>query len=300
MAQNDLAIRWQQIKASLTSVSLWLSFALMFVNWGLEAVKWQKLIKPLEPIPFLRAFKSIFAGCSITMLTPNRVGEYGGRILFIKDEHKLDAIPLTILGSMSQLLVTLVFGFLGVLYFRWFSLNPQPFNFLPHYTFDVLLAIAFFAAICLLLLYLRVKFVINFLQKFSFFKKIVPHLKLLKSFSPKHLLTIQFLSIIRYVVFILQYILLLQALQVNVSFFDSFWTLTLFYLIMAVAPTIGFTEFPVRATASVQLLQTFSTNIIGIQAAALGIFLINLILPAVIGSFLILSVKIVNDNKVEN
>jgi hypothetical protein len=272
----------------------------MFVNWGIEAFKWKKLMQPLEQISFIRAFKSVFAGCSITMLTPNRIGEYGGRVLFVKDEHKLDAIPLTILGSISQLLVTLICGFIGILYFKFTSSNQNLFGLIPHYTFDVLLVIAIVAGLCLLLLYLRVGFVVGFLQRFSFFKKIVPHLKLLRSFSPKHLLTIQFLSIIRYVVFILQYIFLLKAMQVNIGFMDCFWTLTLFYLLMAVAPTIGFTELPIRATASLQLLQTYSANVIGIQAAALGIFLVNLILPAIIGSFLILSVKIVNDNRINN
>lgn len=88
---------------------------------------------------------------------------------------------------------------------------------------------------------------------------------------------------------------MLNVLDVNVSIHLSFWLLTIFYLVMAIAPTIGFIEMPVRAAASVELFKLFSENIVGIQAAALGIWIINLVLPAVIGSVLIFGIKIVKE-----
>ena len=90
-------------------------------------------------------------------------------------------------------------------------------------------------------------------------------------------------------------ILLLQVMQVNISMVLCFWLLTLFYLMMVLAPTIGFIELPVRATAGVTLLGLFSDNILGIQAATFGIWLINLVVPAVIGSLFILGVKILKE-----
>lgn len=64
---------------------------------------------------------------------------------------------------------------------------------------------------------------------------------------------------------------------------------------MVMAPSIGFTELPLRAAASVQILQLFSDNIAGMQAASLGIWLINLVTPAIIGSLLIFGLKIMKD-----
>jgi hypothetical protein len=66
---------------------------------------------------------------------------------------------------------------------------------------------------------------------------------------------------------------------------------------MAIAPTFGFIELPVRARASWEILRYYSVNELGIGAAALGIWLINLVIPAIIGSLLILSIKIVKENK---
>ena len=267
----------------------------MFLNWGLEARKWQFLLQPLQKLSFTNAFKSVLAGCSITMLTPNRVGEYGGRILYVSEERRLDAIPLTILGSVSQLFITVLMGTGGLIYLKYFNGNTHLFKSLPAYTADILLYISGSAAVFLILIYFRVSLIVKILDNVKFLKKITAHIILLNTFSRKQLLRILFLSFLRYMVFILQFILLLQIMQVQISFFTCFRLLTVFYLIMAIAPTIGFTELPIRAAASLEILQLYSSNLLGIQAAALSIWIINLVIPAVIGSFLILGIKILKD-----
>ena len=98
----------------------WLVIFLMFVNWGIEAIKWQLLIKHIQQFSFFRSFKSVLSGCSVTMLTPNRVGEYGGRILYVKEDNRIKAISLTIVGSISQLLVTMIMGCFGLFFFKIF------------------------------------------------------------------------------------------------------------------------------------------------------------------------------------
>ena len=293
--QPDLANRWIQIKSSFQNPALWFAFLLMLLNWGLEAFKWQLLLNPLERLSFTNAFKSVLAGCSITMLTPNRVGEYGGRILYVKEENRLNAIPLTILGSVSQLFITVLMGSLGLIYLKYFSQDAQLFNSLPAYTEDILLYISTSAAVFLILIYLRVGLLVRLLKNIKWLKKISAHIILLNTFSRKQLLRILFLSFLRYMVFILQFIILLQIMQVQISFFTCFRSLTVFYLVMAVAPTIGFTELPIRAAASLEILQSYSNNLLGIQAASLGIWIINLVIPAIIGSLLIFGIKILKD-----
>ena len=293
--QKDLAHSLAQIKLSFTSVYFWSACLLVLANWGIEAIKWQIQLLPLEKISFIKAFKSVLAGCSITMITPNRVGEYGGRIFYVKEENRLDAIPLTILGSMSQLFVTLVIGASSLIVMLYFSDNSFHLASLPAYASSVILYLSITAAAFLLLAYLRVSLIVTFISKFKFLEKIVSHIVLLNAFSRKQLLRILFLSFLRYSIFILQYILLLQAMQVNIDFITSFKLIAIFYLIMAMAPTIGFTELPIRAAASVEVLGLYSTNIIGIQAAASAIFFINLVAPAIVGSVLIFGIKILKE-----
>jgi hypothetical protein len=270
----------------------------MFLNYGLEARKWQYLLRPLEKFSLLKAFKSVMAGCSITMLTPNRVGEYGGRILFVQEQNRLRAISLNILGSISQLVVTIVMGTMGLAVLLIFSdANKMQLSFLSQTFGNSLLAGCVLLSVFMLLFFLRIGWLIHLMEKIRFLAKPLKYVRLLDQFSGKQLLTILFLSLLRYMAFILQYMLLLYLMDVGIAYSLCFWLLTLFYLVMAVAPTIGFTELPLRVTATVEILKFYSGNVLGIQAAALGIWLVNLVLPAIIGSILILGIKITKENE---
>ncbi len=291
--QPDLNVRWQQIKMSWQHYIFWIVFILMFLNWGIEARKWQILMAPLEKISLVRSFKSVFAGCSITMLTPNRVGEYGGRIMYVQESNRIRAISLAILGSISQLTVTMLMGTMGLIVFKFGSVvNKSAFISIPWILSDTLFVISLVVSFVLLLFYFRIHLFIKVVSVFKFLKKFSGYINVLDVFSGKQLLRIIFLSFFRYMVFILQYMLLLRVMGVEIVYPVMFLLLTIFYLVMAVAPTIGFTELPVRATASVLIFELFSSNILGIQAAAFGIWLINIVLPAVIGSLLIFGIKI--------
>ena len=290
--QPDVLIKWQVIKDSFFAPAFWFTVMLMFLNWGVEARKWQLQLHPLEKISWSTAFKSVFAGCSITMITPYRVGEYAGRILYLKEENRTDAIPINILGSISQLFITLIMGTGGLIYLKYTGDDLHLFKSLPMHTGDLFLFSAIIASLIFLLLYFKVKVVVKQLAKITALHKFVIHLTLLNSFSRKQLLRILFLSFLRYMVFILQYVVLLHVMQVEINFLTCFRLLTVFYLIIAMAPTIGFTELPLRAAAGVQVLQLYSNNLVGIQAASLGIWIINLVLPAIAGSLLILGIKI--------
>ncbi|MDX5321117.1 MAG: hypothetical protein LPK45_08425, partial [Bacteroidota bacterium] len=76
-------------------------FLLLFVNWAFETLKWKVLISEFESPSFLHAYKAIFTGALISLFTPNRMGEFAGRVLYVK-EKKIEAAILTIAGSLAQ------------------------------------------------------------------------------------------------------------------------------------------------------------------------------------------------------
>ena len=296
MQQTDLLQRWQQIKQSLKSFTFLAVFFLMLLNWGIEAKKWQLLVGHVQQFGFIQSFKSVLAGCSITMLTPNRIGEYGGRILFLKEANRIKAISLNITSSISQLLVTMIMGCGGLLYLRFFSqTSGNALSVLPDFWGNVLIYFSITGTVLLFLFYIRLAWLVRLIEMVPAFTKAVKHITVLDEFSARQLLTILLLSLLRYLVFVLQYILLLYLLQVNIDTVQCFWLITIFYLLMAVAPTIGFLELPLRAKASMELMKLYSTNTLGIETAALAIWLINLVIPALIGSILILGIKIVKE-----
>ncbi|MGI4806204.1 MAG: hypothetical protein ACRYFL_15665, partial [Janthinobacterium lividum] len=72
--------------------SLFLVTVLMLINWLLEAVKWQYLTKLLEKMSLWKAIEGVFCGLTMAIITPNRIGEYGGRILYLPPRKRIHGI----------------------------------------------------------------------------------------------------------------------------------------------------------------------------------------------------------------
>jgi hypothetical protein len=118
-------------------------------------------------------------------------------------------------------------------------------------------------------------------------------IKDLENFDATILVKILFLSFGRYLVFIIQYLLVFPVFGVLLSPVQVLGGVSVVFLVMAVLPTFTFlTELGLRWGTSVKVLDLFSSNTIGIFAASFAIWLINLIVPALIGSLLILSIKL--------
>src|SRR5690606_16834411 len=78
--------------------------ALAVLNWGMEAVKWRWLVAHLGSMSLLRAFAATLAGTTIGTITPNRTGEFMGRVLFLAPGHRWQGGFATLLGSIAQFL----------------------------------------------------------------------------------------------------------------------------------------------------------------------------------------------------
>ena len=104
---------------------LWAMLCLMLLNWSIEARKFQVLLAGTEKMSWLRAAEATLTGVAFAMNTPNRIGEYGGRILYVHEGNRLKAISLTMIGSLSQLIVTMLLGCCGILFLLYAAHLPD-------------------------------------------------------------------------------------------------------------------------------------------------------------------------------
>ena len=65
----------------------------------------------------------------------------------------------------------------------------------------------------------------------------------------------------------------------------------LIFLFMTLTPTIALTEIGIRGSIAVLVLGIFSNNIIGILSSTVVLWIINLIIPAIIGSLFIFNLN---------
>lgn len=273
---------------------LWLVVAMMPLNWGIEARKWQLALRPLGGIPFRDAFRAIFTGTTMASFTPNRMGEYLGRLLYVEEGKRLASISLTIVCSIAQLLITLLVGMGGLLYLRPY-VHQHAAGGAPHLEFwlNCLLGVVGVLAVSLTIIYFRLSRVLGILGKIPGSGKFLPYIKVLENFEGVILLKILFLSFGRYLVFIVQYGLIFPVFGVFLSIGQVWGGVSVVFLMMAIVPTFTFlTELGLRWEAGIQVLELFSANAVGILSASFAIWVINLIIPALIGSLLILSIKL--------
>lgn len=272
---------------------LWLAIVLMLANWGIEARKWQLVIRRIQPISFMQSWKAIFTGTTMAFFTPNRIGEYVGRILYIEDNKRIQAISLTIVCSIAQLLVTLIAGLGALAYMKKVMAQQQPDDTSGLFWLNTLLYMAALGTLFLTLLYFRLAWLVKWIEKIPKIERFVRYIRVLDSFNATILLRILSLSVARYLVFIGQYYLLFAVFEVSLTPAQVFASIGVVFLVLAVVPTIAvITELGVRWKASIEVVQFFSTNTWGVLATSLSVWIINLVIPALIGSLLILGIRI--------
>jgi hypothetical protein len=294
--QKDLPLAWQKIKSSFTG-PYWWKFAavvlLMFFNWGIEAKKWQLLIKGIQRISFVRAFKAIFSGQAFAFNTINNMGEFVGRVMFLEEGNRLRAVAVTVVGSISQIIVTMVMGIIGMLYLRLNLLDVQQhLKGLTNLWFSGLIIVLMGGTLGLIVFYFQLSWITKLVEKIPFVAKYSYFIKNVEDFHWKHLTNILLLSFTRYVVFVAQYLLLLQFFDVQANWLQLSWMVCIMFLVLAIVPSIALAELGLRGEVSKLLIGLLSANVLGIASTAIIIFFINRIIPAVAGSLFILSVRI--------
>ena len=293
--QPNLPKSWEGIKETFSENSylLVLMFVLMVVNWTLEARKWQLLIQPVQKVGLMTGFKAVLSGLSFSLFIPNGMGEYLGRMLYMKEGNRLKSVAVSFMGSLSQVIVTLVIGVIGLEFMMHYVPSAGLENtgltrfWLKALVYAVIIFIGFF-----LLLYFKISLFVNWFEKIPFVYKHRLFIDSLKEFDKGLLLRVLLLAFCRYTVFIAQYVLMFYLFNVMMPLKEVIWSVSILFLLIAIVPTIPIAELGVRGEISIKVFGIFSSNTLGIVSAAGFIWLINLIIPALVGSLFVLSLRI--------
>jgi len=271
---------------------------MMFVNWTIESLKWRFLIRKIEALNVATSLKAIFSGTSVSIFTPNRIGEFGGRVFYLNKSDRIQGVFITLLGSFSQLVVTIIAGSFGLIVFPFIYplVNTNPILIYTIYGFiGILITLT-------LIVYFNITVLTSFGKKtFNLFNGSVKKrlLNKLNSYSAVFALySIQDLGIIlgysllRYIVFSSQFFLLLVLFDVSPPFLGSIALITITFFTMSIIPTIALTELGVRGSVALFFIGLISTNDIGIVSASFCLWFINLAIPALLGSVFIFGMNI--------
>ena len=290
--QPQLEESWLHIRQSFQSYKInYLVGAILLiaVNWGLESWKWMISVRTFYHIKFIQAYKAVLSGVSFSVTMPNRIGEYLGRIVYLPEGNRLKTISVTLVGSFSQLLITVFAGTVGFIFLKPSLIVqfPQLKIWYQFILYGLILVLAIMA-----LVYFNVAGTVNLFNRWIKSKRYAYLVEALQEFHNKLLLRLLMLSLLRYVIFIIQYVLVFYLFEVNVSVATIATVMSVVFLAMAVIPSIALVEVWLRGEISIKLMGLFSLNTLGIGFTSVTVWFINLILPAITGSLLLLSLRV--------
>ena len=195
---------------------------------------------------------------------------------------------ITILGSMSQLLITIVLGIIGFLIYM--NYYPSEINYSP-FVFYFLVFIVSTANVLLIITFLNTPLLTTLLNKVSFLSKYEKYLEVFSYYSSIELTNLLLLSFSRYIVFTLQFYLLLIIFGVSIPFFEAIMMILLSFFVMTLLPTTALTELGIRGSVAIYFIGMLSDNKIGILTSSFGLWVINLAIPALIGVVFVFGLK---------
>lgn len=271
LAENLNYIKSTKVEYQYLIVSLFL----MLLNWGVESYKWKYIIRKYVQINFFKAFKFVLTGVTISLITPNRVGEIPARVMLLNgDEKSKDLVWLTTLGAFSQLLITVILGVIGLFFSS---------HYFENYYFNFLFLVLFGCVLLLSMLFVSFQKMPSIFQKIPILNKLSS--KDFKELSFVELANVLILSALRYAVFCLQYWLVLKAFTIHLDEIQEIMLIPVCFLIASIIPTILLSEIGVRTSVAVFVFGMVSDNVIAIILASLLLWIINIALPAFFGLF---------------
>ena len=294
--QPDLSEKLELLKNAFSKQNTWqfvLLLFLLFLNWGIEARKWQLLMRPIQQVSFLTSVKAILSGLALSLFLPNGFGEYPARALYMKAGNRLRSVALNVAGSMAQLIVTLVAGIVSLIYLKQYSWkNTQGIEGLSILWLNGIISMIIMGTLLLIVIYFRLSSLAKLFEKIPFVYKYKYFIEGVETFHWKELTRILYLSCIRFIVFVVQYILVLHLLEVKIDVVDAICTTCVLFLFLAILPTIPFADIGIRGEAGRQLFGLLTPDAFGIVVTIGLIWFVNLIIPSAAGSLFLLGIKL--------
>ena len=265
---------------------VWIGLAILLLvpNWIIEAGKLRLVLtqqnqRTARELSMVTCFKSVLTGVTLGIITPARLGEYGGRLVAFPKERRAQVIGATLVTSLGQTIVTLGIGLVCALVL------------LEEYQFLKTEWLLIGASVCIVAVLVGILYLpelISSLAKWPFINTktkndLEKSTKEVLSLSGICLAKVLGLSTLRYGVYTVQYLIVLRVLGVDASFLTLLLHIPLIFFLQTLMPLPPITSLVGRVSAAVVILTHLGPSDFVILTASSLVWVINLVIPAFLG-----------------
>lgn len=252
-------------------------------NWLFEIFKWQILVNSIKEINFQQALEQCLGALTVSLFTPNRIGEYGAKAIYFTNNFRKRVVLINVLNNFIQMGATTILGMIGLFLFRPIhsALNIK------------------YSLIYLFIFLLLVVLIIMVLKKISFKIKGFSFRKLkhfISHFSRKKLILATVCSFARYLIFSFQFYYLLTIFDIDISYLNAMKIITSMYLLASIIPSIFIFDVVIKGSVAVYLFSLIGVNELIVLSIVTIMWLLNFVLPSIVGSYYVLLFNFPKDN----
>ncbi|TYB79085.1 lysylphosphatidylglycerol synthase domain-containing protein [Bizionia myxarmorum] len=248
-------------------------------NWFLEILKWKTLVSTFKEISLYQALEQSLSSLTASLLTPNRIGEYGVKALYFASTERKKIVALNLIGNSLQMLVTVLLGCIGLCFF----LNSHETDLKYGHIF--IFTGAVFGLFLIGLFFLLKS---NRTIKGISLPKIKNYFRQLPSYIYGQVFLIAFL---RYTLFSFQFYYIMTLFGVSFSYFQGLIVITSMYFLASVIPSLFIFDVVIKSSVAVYLFSQIGVNAFTILSTVTIMWLLNVVLPSIFGSIFVLKFK---------
>lgn len=247
------------------------------LNWFFEISKWKTLVSHTKKTTFKDAAKQSLGSLTVSLLTPNRIGEYGAKALYYKSHLRKRIMLTNLISNALQMGITCIFGIIGFSIFT----TIYPIN------------ISQFKLIIILSILLSLILITGLILTQKQIRNTMCSIKNIVYNYPKKKISLGVLfSLFKYLVFSFQFYTLLHFLGVNISYNIAMIGISTMYLMSSILPSIFIFDVVVKGSVAVYLFAHIGVNETTILTVVTLMWLLNFVLPSVLGSYYVMSFKL--------
>ncbi|MBK6522671.1 MAG: flippase-like domain-containing protein [Bacteroidia bacterium] len=256
------------------------SILLFPVNWGIEGYKWMLITSQIQKINYATATKSVYAGICVGNLAPGRATEFLAKIHFFKPENRISITVLHFVNGMFQLSITVLFGLLALLLRSNASTDND----------ELLKTVSIILSAVVMLGFVLALFNINKLMNWLYkrFSKNSSAEAVHISWGNGLLVKLFFFSFVRYMVFSLQFVLLMHIFNVQANYVYLFTGIYIYFLFTTIIPMFSIIEAAVRTAIALVVFSDLGLSNASLAVVAILLWLINIVFPSIVGYIILL------------
>ncbi|MFT4800533.1 MAG: hypothetical protein ACI93N_000291 [Flavobacteriaceae bacterium] len=255
---------------------------LAILNWFFEILKWKKIVSKITPISFFTSLKQSLASLTVSLATPNRIGEYGAKAYYFESHQRKKVMLYNLFHNSFQMFITTILGIIGLyILFENNYLKISIDNIVFKITFAIIIVIFtlllgyIFRSQQLIFKGLTIK---NLIQKF---KELSLGLKL------KMLL----FSVLRYLIFSFLFFYLLLFFGASITLFEAVPFIFSMYLISSIVPTLSFFDVIIKGGVAVWVFSFIGISEVIILSTVFCMWILNFVVPALFGAYFLMTYK---------